>query len=109
MKAVILIVALLSIVSMIEGRHFTRLTRNYVRNTEIAIANTCNYEAHKQIQDDEIYNCFKNKTADCTNLANFSEFKAIRNKCIETKRSDFGAGIIIALMMWVLFGIFANR
>jgi hypothetical protein len=109
MKAVILIVALLSVVSMTEGRHFSAFSRNYMRNTDKAIVNSCNYEAHKQIQDDEIYDCFKNRTTDCTNLANFSEFNAIRTNCIKSKRNDVGFGIIIAIMMWVILGIFSNR
>jgi hypothetical protein len=109
MKAVILIVALLSVVSMTECRNLRAFSRNYIRNTDKAIVNSCNSEAHKQIQDDEIYDCFKNKTTDCTNLANFSEFNAIRTDCIKSKRNDVGFGIVIAIMMWVILGIFSNR
>jgi hypothetical protein len=109
MKAVILIVALLSIVSMTEGRNLMAFSRNYMKNADKAIVNSCNAEAHKQILDYAIYSCFKNRTTDCTNLANFSEFFAIRTDCIKSKRSDVGFGIIIAIMMWVILGIFSNR
>jgi hypothetical protein len=109
MKAIILIVALLSVVSMTECCNLRAFSRNYMKNANKAIVNSCNSEAHKQIQDDEIYNCFKNKTTDCTNLANFSEFNAIRTDCIKSKRSDVGFGIIIAIMMWVILGIFSSR
>lgn len=107
MKFIVFIIAILSIINMIEAQHHNlAMPRNYVKNINKAIVNMCNMEAHKQIQDDEIYTCYKNKMSSCTKLANYSKFNAIRAECIKNKGSDYGYGIVIAIMMWVVLSIF---
>lgn len=108
MRVVIFIVAILSFISMIDARHNMALPRNYMRNINNAIVNYCNIKAHSQIQDDEIYTCFKNKMTNCNTYANFSKFDAIRSECMTNKGSDCGYGIIIGIMIWVVIAICTN-
>jgi hypothetical protein len=109
MKAIVVIIALLSIFTMIEARHRLAMPRNYLRNINKAIVNYCELKAHNVIQDDEIYSCFKNKMTTCNTLENFSKFDDIRSKCITDKGSDYGIGIILAIMIWVVVAICGSR
>ena len=109
MRVAIFIIAMLCFITIIEARHRLALPRNYIRNINKAILNVCTATAHKQVQDDEIYNCFKSKLTTCNTYANYSKFNAIREKCIKDKGCDCSFGIIIGLMIWIIIGIFAAR
>jgi len=105
MRVPFFIIAMLCFIAMIEAHHHLAMPRNYIKNMNKAIIIFCNAEAHKQVQDDEIYTCFRNKLTTCSTYANYSKFNAIRTECINSKGSDCGYGIILAIMIWVVVAI----
>ena len=109
MKAVIAVIAIFSIVSMIEARAGFGMPRGTIRNINKSILNYCNHIAHTKVQDNEIYSCFKINKGGCDKLDNYSKFAEIHSECIKNKNSECGVGIIIGLMMWVVIAIFGMR
>jgi len=100
MMKVILAAAIFScLFVVIETRHFG-LQRNVVKNLNKAIVNFCTKEAHNQIQDEELFNCFHNKQATCDTHPRFSEFNAIRYECITNKNGECGTGVVLGLLFW---------
>lgn len=107
-SAVLAIIVMFSLFGMIEARSYLTLSRNYLRSFNKATLNFCTKEAHKQIQDDEIFNCFTDKNMTCDKLGNFSRFNEIRKECINKKQGEYGYGVIIALMFWIVFAFIGS-
>jgi hypothetical protein len=106
MRVAIVIITFLSFLSMIESRPGFVLPRNMIKNYKKSIINHCNYMAHIKVQDDEVYSCFKNVQYGCNQFPNYTKFADIRSECIKKKDSEFGIGIFIGLMFWVVVAIF---
>jgi hypothetical protein len=101
MKVILAAVIFSCLFAVIETRHFG-MQRNVVKNLNKAIINFCNKEAHIQIQDEELFNCFHNKQATCDIYPKYSEFNAIRSECINNKNGECGTGVVIGLLLWGL-------
>jgi len=101
MKVILAAVIFSCLFAVIETRHFG-MQRNVVKNLNKAIINFCNKEAHIQIQDEELFNCFHNKQATCETYPKYSEFNAIRSECINNKNGECGTGVVIGLLLWGL-------
>lgn len=101
MKVILATIIFSCLFVMIETRHFG-LHRNAVKNLNKAIVNYCNKEAYIQIQDEELFNCFRDKQATCNTHSRFSEFNAIRSECINKKNGECGTGVVLGLLFWGL-------
>ena len=103
-----IVIAIIIIISMINNIDAVRgvNTKKYFRNLNKAIYNVCNKEAYRKTNNTDIYNCINiNNTIKCQNLENFTEYNNLRIVCVKRNNSEFGYGIVISIIIWIILGL----
>ena len=97
------------LIAMTEARS-TAASRNYLKNVEKAVQKNCNNRAFRITNNSEIFECINNKRNNCCDLANYTEYNAIRNNCITEYHAEFGKGVMISIAIWtVIIGLCAMK
>lgn len=105
MRIVIVTIIIISMINNIDAIRGIN-TKNYFRNLNKAISNVCNKEAYSKTNNTDIYYCIRfNNTIKCQNLENFTEYNNLRIACITKHNSEFGYGILISIIIWVLLSV----
>ena len=88
-----------------EGMRGHNMT-NYIKNVNKAIYNTCNKKAFNITNNIDIYNCIRvNNSNKCCHLGNFTEYNNLRIVCIKNFNGEFGYGIFISIIFWLILGL----
>lgn len=103
MKYLLISVIIISGVMTTDGRNVQM--RNYMKNLDKDIINYCNYQAILKTNSEDSYNCMISN-GDCSHIDNFTEYMKIRNNCIKEKKNSFMSGILCALVLIILMGLF---
>lgn len=104
MRVIVIFITLMCIIDISSARRAI-LPHKYTRNLNKAIINTCTSRAFNLTNNTDVYDCINNNRNNCSVLANYSEFRDIRQSCIKDVRADCGFGIVIAIMIWVVLAI----
>lgn len=102
MRVIVIFITMLCIIDVTNARGGIS---KYSKNLNKAIINTCTLRAFNRTNNKEVYDCIKNNHNNCSILANYVEFRNIRQSCIEDACADCGFGIVIAIMIWVVLAI----
>ena len=77
-----------------------------MKNLHKSINNICNNKAYNVTNNSDVYNCLsKNDINKCRNLTNLTEFMNIKTECINKYHSDFGTGIFISIILWLILSL----
>ena len=101
---IVIFITLLCIIDVSNARGGI-IPHKFSKNLNKAIINTCTLRAFNRTNNKEVYDRIKNNYNNCSILANYVEFRNIRQSCIEDARADCGFGIVIAIMIWVVLAI----
>lgn len=109
MKAIIIIVVLIIINTnnIIDARKI--IPNNYMKNLNKSINKLCNNKALIITNNINVYNCLNNNINNCKNLNNYTEFYNIKSECIKDYESEFGKGIFISIILWLILSLITLR
>ena len=99
---VIIFLAIMCVVSECQTIRGFKL----MRNVNKSILNGCNRKTYDITNNIDLFKCVNvNRTNDCKHLKDFEEYQKIRIECINEKNCEFGLGIIIAVIPWLIMGL----
>lgn len=108
MRAIIIVMIFIIIFNNCDG--IVIPFKNIGKNLDKAVKRLCNNEAYNITNNSNMFNCLAvNMSYDCKFIENFTEYQKIRIICIDRNNSEFGMGVFIAIISWLVIILMCHK
>jgi len=98
-KSLLLSLSLLSLLSLLS---FDIKPRDYARQIDKTIVESCNIQTFQDTKNEIVYKCIVNKNKNCNIITGYEEYVRNIYICIDNNRSICGIYILITIILFIL-------